>query len=101
MDNANSLFNLYRDSFKPLESDERISPVTIEKIRMVHDAREKTLGTYAQKSKASRGRIEAEPDCNIRSCYERDMGRIIYSAFLLRVSRMKVFLKPSVSGRGK
>ncbi len=96
MDNANSLFNLYRDSFKPLESDERISPVTIEKIRMVHEAREKTLGTYAQKSKDSRGRIEAEPDCNIRSCYERDMGRIIYSQAFRRLKhKTQVFFNPA------
>ncbi|MCR4688717.1 MAG: HD domain-containing protein [Saccharofermentans sp.] len=96
MDDINSLFGLYRDSFKDLESGERISPVTLEKIRMVHDAKEKTLGTYAQTSKASRGRNTPEPSCNIRTCYERDMGRIIYSQAFRRLKhKTQVFFNPA------
>lgn len=96
MEDINSLFNLYRDSFRDLEISERISPLTVEKIKMVHEAREKTLGTYAQTSKLSRGRHVPEADCNIRTCFERDMGRIIYSQAFRRLKhKTQVFFNPA------
>ena len=47
------------------------------------------------RSSSSRGRVKPEPDCKIRSVYERDTGRIIYSQAFRRLKhKTQVFFNP-------
>ncbi|MCR5616242.1 MAG: HD domain-containing protein [Saccharofermentans sp.] len=94
MDNL-TLFNIYNEMFDILESKERMSDVTQEKIKLLRDSREKLLSPGAMRSAASRGRIKPESDCKVRSCYERDIGRILYSQAFRRLKhKTQVFFNP-------
>ncbi|MBQ4190585.1 MAG: HD domain-containing protein [Clostridiales bacterium] len=94
MDNL-TLFNIYNEMFDILESKERMSDVTQEKIKLLRDSREKLLSPGAMRSAASRGRVKPESDCKVRSCYERDIGRILYSQAFRRLKhKTQVFFNP-------
>lgn len=94
MDNL-TLFNIYNEMFDILESKERMSDVTQEKIKLLRDSREKLLSPGAMRSAASRGRVKSESDCKVRSCYERDIGRILYSQAFRRLKhKTQVFFNP-------
>ena len=94
MDNL-TLFNIYNEMFDILESKERMSDVTQEKIKLLRDSREKLLSPGAMRSAASRGRAKPESDCKVRSCYERDIGRILYSQAFRRLKhKTQVFFNP-------
>ena len=94
MDNL-TLFDIYNQMFDILESNERMSGVTQEKVRLLRDSREKLLSPGAMRSASSRGRVSPEPDCKVRSCFERDTGRIIYSQAFRRLKhKTQVFFNP-------
>ena len=91
-----SLFELFQDSFKELENSNRISDLTIKKIELQRRERDRLLAPYAQKTLQTRGRIIPEDDCNVRSCYERDLGRIMYSQAFRRLKhKTQVFFNPA------
>ena len=49
----------------------------------------------ACRSSQSRGRQRAEPECDIRTCFQRDIDRIVYSKAFRRLKhKTQVFLQP-------
>lgn len=53
------------------------------------------LAPYAQKSYESRGRLREEPPCSMRTDFQRDRDRIIYSKSFLRLkNKTQVFFAP-------
>ena len=91
-----SLFELFQDSFKELENSNRISDLTIKKIELQRRERDRLLAPNAQKTLQTRGRRFPEDDCNVRSCYERDLGRIMYSQAFRRLKhKTQVFFNPA------
>ena len=96
MDENISLFELFQDSFKELENSKRISELTIKKIQLQRIERDRILAPNAQKTLQTRGRKVPEDDCNVRSCYERDLGRIMYSQAFRRLKhKTQVFFNPA------
>lgn len=66
-----------------------------ELLRLLRDDRENYLSPYALKSKATRGRKRLETPCSVRSDFERDIGRIIYSQAFRRLRhKTQVFFNP-------
>ena len=54
-----------------------------------------TLSPHASLSKYSRGRLRAITPCAIRTCYQRDIDRIVHSkAFRRLMHKTQVFLQP-------
>lgn len=54
------------------------------------------LSPYAQKSKETRGRLKDEPECDIRTPFQRDRDRITHSKSFRRLKhKTQVFLSPS------
>lgn len=69
------------------------SEACIREIKEEEEAR--VLSPYAQLSSRSRGRLKKEKPCEIRSCYERDIGRILYSREFRRLrQKTQVFFNP-------
>ncbi len=97
IEDENNLFNEY---CKTLPSDQDKSdpidnPRDRELLTMLRDERESRLSPYAFRSKNSRGRRFDEEPCIIRSPYERDTGRIIYSQAFRRLRhKTQVFFNP-------
>ena len=92
-----SLFDLYGEEFSKLPFEPQLT--NNEKdgaiLELIRNERESHFSSFAQKSNASRGRIHPEEDCTIRSCYERDMGRIIFSQAFRRLRhKTQVFFNP-------
>jgi dGTPase len=57
---------------------------------------EKILSPYACLSKKSRGRLQPEPECDIRVAFQRDRDRIIHSKTFRRLKyKTQVFLAPT------
>lgn len=53
------------------------------------------LSPFASKASESRGRIREEEECDVRTVYERDMGRILYSLPFRRLRhKTQVFFDP-------
>jgi dGTPase len=64
-------------------------------IREQTEKREETLSPYAAKSKFSRGRLKKEEPCPIRTSFQRDRDRIIYSKAFRRLKhKTQVFIAP-------
>lgn len=56
---------------------------------------EQTLSKYAQKASQSLGRDRIEDECSMRTCYQRDVDRIIHSKAFRRLKhKTQVFLSP-------
>ncbi|MCL2152502.1 MAG: deoxyguanosinetriphosphate triphosphohydrolase [Oscillospiraceae bacterium] len=54
-----------------------------------------TLAAYASFAEGSKGRERTEPECEIRTCYQRDIDRITHSKAFRRLKhKTQVFLQP-------
>ncbi len=63
--------------------------------RYLKEQQEKSLSPCAMQSAYSRGRLKPDTDCDVRTCYERDTGRIIYSMDFRRLRhKTQVFFNP-------
>jgi dGTPase len=64
-------------------------------IRERIEKREECLSPYAVKSRLSRGRLREEEQCPVRTCFQRDRDRIIYSKAFRRLKhKTQVFIAP-------
>ncbi|SMC53482.1 dGTPase [Oscillospiraceae bacterium] len=93
-----SLFDMYSDEFNKIDVEPQLmkNEKDTEFVRLIREERERTLSPYAQKSSLSRGRAKEEEPCLIRSAYERDMGRIIFSQSFRRLRhKTQVFFNPT------
>lgn len=92
-----NLFNMYPVDFAGVSvlNDLTSMPRDQELFRILRSEREKTLSSYAFKSSESRGRSIQESPCTLRSDFERDTGRIIYSQAFRRLRhKTQVFFNP-------
>ena len=91
-----SFQDLYADSVASIGKSDKISEATKAKIRMLQAERDKILSVNATKCSQSKGRVFTEKDGDIRNCFQRDMGRIIYSQAFRRLKhKTQVFFNPS------
>ncbi len=64
-------------------------------IREQTEKREEALSPYAAKSRSSRGRVRHEEPCPIRTSFQRDRDRILYSKAFRRLKhKTQVFVAP-------
>lgn len=68
-------------------------------MRSVREGKERresdSLSPYAARSAESRGRVRREEECDVRTAYERDRGRILYSLPFRRLRhKTQVFFDP-------
>jgi len=64
-------------------------------IRQITEEREESLSPYAAKSRLSQGRLKPEEPCPIRTAFQRDRDRIIYSKAFRRLKhKTQVFIAP-------
>ena len=64
-------------------------------IREQTEKREEALSPYAARSKCSRGRLSYEEPCPIRTSFQRDRDRILYSKAFRRLKhKTQVFIAP-------
>lgn len=87
MDKQQSLFDQFPSAFpKEAEKNEGvINPRDRQMLTILRDEREKNLSPYAFHTKNSRGRMIDEEPCVVRSPFERDIGRIIFSQAFRRL----------------
>jgi dGTPase len=91
-----SFLDLYADSVASIGKSDKISEPSRAKIKMLQAQRDSILSVNAAKCSASRGRTKPEKDGDVRNCYERDMGRIIYSQAFRRLKhKTQVFFNPA------
>jgi dGTPase len=63
--------------------------------RLIRENQEETLSRYASKSKDSRGRLKQVDKCQVRTEYERDVGKILFSMEFRRLRhKTQVFFNP-------
>lgn len=93
----NNLFDMFKDEFSGVE----FQPLVIqnekdgEYLRILRDEREKNLSPFAFRTADTRGRLKPEQPCIIRTAFERDMGRIIFSQSFRRLRhKTQVFFNP-------
>ena len=89
---------MYSDEFDKIDVEPQLmkNEKDTEFVRLIREERERTLSPYAQKSSQTRGRAREEEPCLIRSAYERDMGRIIFSQSFRRLRhKTQVFFNPT------
>ncbi|MFC1903615.1 deoxyguanosinetriphosphate triphosphohydrolase [Chloroflexota bacterium] len=64
-------------------------------IRQLSEEREENLSPYAVKSRLSQGRLKYDEPCPIRTVFQRDRDRIIYSKAFRRLKhKTQVFIAP-------
>jgi len=96
-DKEQNLFDEFSSTFAgvPAAADSTDNPRDQELLALLRDNREKYLSPYAFRSRDSRGRRFHEDPCTVRSDFERDTGRIIYSQAFRRLRhKTQVFFNP-------
>lgn len=95
-DKEQSLFDAFPlVPLNKIASDPTDNPRDRELLSLLRDSREEHLSPYAFRSRDSRGRRFAEEPCTVRSDFERDTGRIIYSQAFRRLRhKTQVFFNP-------
>ena len=91
------MFELYSSEFDKLHFEPQLlnNEKDSKMLSMLRDEHESSFSVYAQRSAQSKGRVEYEEPCVIRSPYERDMGRIIFSQSFRRLRhKTQVFFNP-------
>jgi dGTPase len=63
-------------------------------------AEARTLAPWAARSAASAGRVQPEPEDPVRTCWMRDLDRIIFSRAMLRAHGKTQSFIPAFSGEG-
>ncbi|MDP2731309.1 MAG: deoxyguanosinetriphosphate triphosphohydrolase [Dehalococcoidales bacterium] len=64
-------------------------------VRQLAEEREESLSPFAVKSKQSRGRLKYEEPCPVRTAFQRDRDRIVYSKSFRRLKhKTQVFIAP-------
>lgn len=72
-----------------------MNETTFEIKKQIYEKEEKYLSPYATKSSKSKGRLRAEEECPMRTDFQRDCDRIIYSkAFVRLKNKTQVFFSP-------
>lgn len=93
-----NMFDLFSDEFSNIRFEPQLmnNEKDREFTRLLRSERERYLSSYATKSDDTRGRLKPEEPCLIRSDFERDLGRIIYSQSFRRLRhKTQVFFNPS------
>ena len=93
-----SMFDIYSEEFDKIDFEPQLinNEKDTEMLKILRDERESHFSAFAQRSSESRGRLRYEEPSIIRSCYERDMGRIIFSQSFRRLRhKTQVFFNPS------
>ena len=92
-----SLFDMFGDALGNLPVEPQLinNYKDLKEIELIRQEREKNLSPFAMRTENSRGRKTAEEPCTIRSPYERDLGRIIFSQSFRRLRhKTQVFFNP-------
>lgn len=90
-----SFQDLYADSLASIGKSDKISEATMAKIKMLQAQKDKLYCVNATKCSDSKGRVYPENSEDVRNCFERDMGRIIYSQAFRRLKhKTQVFFNP-------
>lgn len=92
-----SLFDIFGDALGsvPVEPHLINNYKDLKEIELIRQEREKMLSPFAMRTENSRGRRTPEEPCTIRSPYERDLGRIIFSQSFRRLRhKTQVFFNP-------
>lgn len=92
-----SLFDIFGDALGsvPIEPHLINNYKDLKEIELIRQEREKMLSPFAMRTENSRGRRTPEEPCTIRSPYERDLGRIIFSQSFRRLRhKTQVFFNP-------
>lgn len=90
-----NLFLEYDRQLGSVKHDPIDNPRDRELLTILRNTREENLARHAFRSKNSKGRLHQEDPCIIRSPYERDTGRIIYSQAFRRLRhKTQVFFNP-------
>ena len=93
----NNLFDMYESEFSQVKFEPFLinNEKDMQYLSLLRDNREKNLSPFAFKTKNTRGRLIDEAPCTIRSCFERDYGRIIFSQSFRRLRhKTQVFFNP-------
>lgn len=93
-----SMFDLFGNEFDKISFEPQLinNEKDTQMLQILRDERESHLSSFAQRSSQSRGRLKEESPEIIRSCYERDMGRIIFSQSFRRLRhKTQVFFNPA------
>ncbi|MCQ2482066.1 MAG: HD domain-containing protein [Clostridia bacterium] len=97
MNNSN-MFDMFADEFDKVQANPNLvdNEIDTNLIFSLREEREKSLASGACRSSMSQGRLTEESPCIVRSCYERDIGRIIYSEAFRRLRhKTQVFFNPN------
>lgn len=97
MNNSN-MFDMFADEFNKVQTNTNLvdNEIDTNLIASLREERERTLATGAARSSSSQGRMTDEAPCIVRSSYERDIGRIIYSEAFRRLRhKTQVFFNPN------
>lgn len=80
-----------------MSNQESLQKLTHFPIRTRLEERERlVLAARAQLSDRSRGRLKPEPECSLRTCYQRDRDRIVHCKAFRRLKyKTQVFLSPT------
>ena len=92
-----SLFDIFGDALGNVSYHPHLidNYKDLKEIELIRNEREKSLSPYAMRTDKSRGRRIPEDPCSIRSPYERDLGRIIFSQSFRRLRhKTQVFFNP-------